>query len=220
MAKARSKRTMRNRKSRNRRGGMFGCLNCSPEKKAFKEARDTNEASVCQHISSIIKGDNGINNIQMLFNQLSDTVKTGDIWYSSKNDKEILTHCIAKMDIYDSIFKGLPNNSDLKGKLKIQKETLDEQLRQQELREIRLREQEEQQQQQRQERVVQDHDNHNGPKKKIENIGFRYPRPISNTALNPNSQNAGKSRRRHRRGRTLHKRRKSRKVRKTRCRRK
>jgi hypothetical protein len=32
-------------------------------------------------------------------------------------------------------------------------------------------------------------------------------------------QDAGKSRRRHRRGRTLHKRRKSRKVRKTRCRR-
>jgi hypothetical protein len=40
----------------------------------------------------------------------------------------------------------------------------------------------------------------------------------SSTRYEP--QNAGKSRRRHRRGRTLHKRRKSRKVRKTGCRRK
>jgi hypothetical protein len=80
MAKARSKRTMRNRKSRNRRGGLFGCFNCSPEKKAFKEARDKDEATVCQHISSILDKSDGIKNIQQLFNQLSDNSIIGHEW--------------------------------------------------------------------------------------------------------------------------------------------
>ena len=158
---------------------------------------------------------------QPLFNQLSDTVKTG-AWYSSKSDKEILADCIAKMDTYDIIFKSLPNNSDLKGKLKIQKDTLDEQLRvrvrEQELREKAQLEQLEQPQQ----RVARVYDAVSRPTTSSTSVGFRHPPPqFSNTALNPtNSQNAGKSRRRHRRGRTLHKRRKSRKVRKTGCRRK
>ncbi len=190
---------------------MFGlCLNCSPEKKAFKAAKKNGKQEVCEYISSIIKGENSINNIQTLFDELSNELVTTIPW-NGMSDKDILSDCIAKMDTDDSIFKGLPNNSDLKGKLKIQKQTLDERLREQELREKRLREQEEQQQQQRQQRAPQASDNRSVPQRNNDKIGFH-------TAIQ--QQDAGKSRRRHRRGRTLHKRRKSRKVRKTRCRRK
>jgi hypothetical protein len=184
---------MRNRKSRNRRGGgLFGlCLNCSPEKKAFKEARDTDETTVCKHISSILqKSSDGIKNIQPLFDQLSDTPIMSHGWTTGNNDRGILINCIANMVIKKEI-----TDTDIESFDKILKDAIN----------INIAKKNEKV------KLMRD-------RRPMEGPGFHTP-SIYYTQQNAQPQDAGKSRRRHRRGRTLHKRRKSRKVRKTRCRR-
>jgi hypothetical protein len=167
----------------------------SPEKKAFKEARDTDETTVCKHINSILQdSSDGINKIQLLFNQLSDTPIMSHGWTTGNNDRGILINCIANMainneiintqiDLFDKILKDAIN-SNIEKKRNKNKEV----------------------------QLMIDRGPMKGP-------GF-HTSSISYTPQSYTPQNAGKSRRRHRRGRTLHKRRKSRKVRKTRCRRK
>ena len=139
MAKARSKRTMRNRKSRNRRGGVFRFF-ISPEKKAFKELVETgNNDKLCDFVGQMINADKK----DIILSQLNE------------NDKKKFTSC--------------------------------------------------------EEEIKKDYEN--------DTMNPREENPLP-PRIRQQPQNGGKSRRRHRRGRTLHKRRKSRKVRKTRCRRK
>ena len=126
MAKARSKRTMRNRKSRNRRGGG------GVESKKFKEINALNDNDkLCDFVEQMIK----VGKKDIILSELDD------------GEKEKFNECEKE------------KNNDFEN------DTMNPRIRQQ-------------------------------------------------------PQGGGKSRRRHRRGRTLHKRRKSRKVRKTRCRRK
>jgi hypothetical protein len=179
---------MRNRKSRNRRGGGVRFF-ISPEKKAFKEARDTDEATVCKHINSILQhSSDGIINIQLLFDKLCDYPIMSHGWTTGNNDRGILINCIANMAIQNEITDAYIESFDeiLKNAIK---SNIEKKRKKNEKAQLMI-----------------DRGPMTGP-------GFH----TSSTYYTP--QDAGKSRRRHRRGRTLHKRRKSRKVRKTRCRR-
>ena len=190
MAKARSRRTLRNRKSRNRRGGGFRFF-ISDEKKAFKEARDTDEATVCKHINNILQDNSdGTARIQTLFDELSDTPIMSHGWTTGNNDRGILINCIANMFTKDKI-----TNTDIELFDKNLKDAINSNIQKKinKNKEVQLRIE----------------------RGQMKGPGFHTPKLY--TAAQP--QDAGKSRRRHRRGRTLHKRRKSRKVRKTRCRR-
>jgi len=220
MAKARSRRTLRNRKSRNRRGGVFRFF-ISDDKKAFKEAPDK-----CNYIVELV--NNSPDKLPNLYQELNE------------HDKNTLHACIVNGLVNNSIQEQnirdlLPTGNETK------KMIVSEAMQQ------RKKQQEERAQQekraQQQERAPQEHQEGRAPQASdnvfIHNIppggpgGFYKPKPIKPLPTNveafqeqfnakldaPSPQNAGKSRRRHRRGRTLHKIRKSRKVRKTRCRR-
>lgn len=223
MAKARSRRTMRNRKSRNRRGGLFGlCLNCSPEKKMFKELNEPgNVEKLCEYIVSLV--NNSPDKIPSLYNELND------------HDKDALHSCIVK---------GLMKQQITNDKLRdlslsyTNKTMLDE--AQQRLAELAPQAPQALpfgfgSPQQALPRESLQSDTVLGPQRQmVAPGGFFKPKSakplptnveafqnqVANNLGASSAQGGGKSRRRHRRGRTLHKRRKSRKVRKTRCRRK
>jgi len=200
---------------------MFGlCLNCSPEKKAFKEAPDK-----CNYIVELV--NNSPDKPPNLYQELNE------------HDKNTLHACIVNGLVNNSIQEQnirdlLPTGNETK------KMIVSEAMQQ------RKKQQEERAQQekraQQQERAPQEHQEGRAPQAS-DNVfrpnippggpgGFYNPIPTKPLPINVQDyqqqfankeplqqQNAGKSRRRHRRGHTLHKRRKSRKVRKTRCRR-
>ena len=176
MAKARRTRTLRSRKSRNRRGGLFGISDVEK----FKEK--------LERVASI--------------KQILDECREQK---NCKIDPDNLNPT-QKLNLKTNIVKILDNNadpsvSDLKNYIKGLSE-----------------------------------DDYNNLKDKLYQAekSFVYTNVAimcrndkilqqakdANTMADILAQGGGKSRRRHRRGRTLHKRRKSRKVRKTRCRRK
>jgi len=216
MAKARSRRTMRNRKSRNRRGGVFRFF-ISDDKKAFKDAQDK-----CNYIVELV--NKSPEKIPSLYNELNE------------HDKNTLRACIVTGLINDKIVE--KNIRDLSLTSNEKKEAIINEANQikanQQAQQKEQAPQEERApQEQQEERAPQASDNVFRP-----NIppggpgGFYKPKPTKPLPTNVEAfqeqlanqdplqpQNAGKSRRRHRRGHTLHKIRKSRKVRKTRCRR-
>ena len=221
MAKARSSRRMRNCKSRNKRvgGGMFGdgsCINCSTIKRKFKKYYYKESHLLCPYVNTLSSDE-----INALYRELNDKEQT---------ERKVFISCIARNYMHDNA--SIP--ADIESGIRIaikeqieyarpieaarQKAIIDHQ-NDTELHEIRTKYYK-QNPHLNQSPVIlstgsddpftpapekdEDEDNPLPPR-------IKHPHPTSS---------GGKSRRRHRRGRTLHKRRKSRKVRKTRCRRK
>jgi hypothetical protein len=235
MAKARSRRTLRNRKSRNRRGGVFRFF-ISDDKKAFKEARDNandfDKIALYRYIFNSLNSENGIEKIQKLFGDLSTTARDVSPWFGI-SDRQILVNCIAEMIIknfitddkvkdisfYSDINKAKKEIESKAQNLKLNIESMEKLTSESVKPTIGFKNPTEQLKQLK-EKIDKE--------QKAEETLRQELKPTQR--VNQNSEihdktpllisDGGKSRRRHRRGRTLHKRRKSRKVRKTRCRRK
>jgi hypothetical protein len=218
MGKTRSSGRMRKYKSRNRRGGLFGlCLNCSPEKKMFKKLK-TNIPQLCGHVNGLM-----LDKQNSLYDELH-----------KPEEKYNFIHCLVQShvntdkyseSIKDDIKKYENRQQLIQENIRQEKERiLDEQTKHREYLKSMPRKAEDP--------VVRTTGSTRG-------LGG-FHKPIKDTILPddvadyqyttqdmnfrtryiPYSEGAdsegGKSRRRHRRGRTLHKRRKSSKVRKTR----
>ena len=195
MAKARSRRTMRNRKSRNRRGGLFGF---SKEEKfkeevkkliKFNEMADTTATGKKQYMFDEPLYTSNFQNIYDLWTKIpkNDKKSVGEYFVKARDD--ILVDHSYRVEPYKRIIADLVEMETTLDSNPIMWTTV---LRPPSV----VRNEKEIKQKMIEEEQLSD---------------LSTPHPVDG---------GGKSRRRHRRGRTLHKRRKSRKVRKTRCRRK
>ena len=198
MGKARSRRTMMNRKSRNKIGGLFGrCWNCSPEKKKFKELLKEDREKARGYIVEFVNMTP--EKAPSLYQELNDHGKDTMRRYivDGVSNDEILKDNIRDLSIISDnsrvrILEEATHAKNVKLQEAVQKPEPSAPSAPLELHQ----------------RDPKPSDRVTRPENDTRRIGFRL------------SSSGGKSRRRHRHRRTLHKLRKSRKVRKTKCRRK
>ena len=191
MAKALSRRTMRNRMTRNRRGGMFGFYTPDKFKKEVKKLIKFNEMddkTETEYMFDEPTYTSNFGKIYDIWNKLSPDKKeeVASSFVKARND--IFGDHKYREDSYKRIIEDLKKtDEEVNSQSYISKNSL-------------------------RPPSVEKTEKENAIKISLGEIP---------TSGNPYSvSSGGKSRRRHRRRRTLHKRRKSRKVRKTRCRRK
>jgi len=202
MGKARSRRTMMNRKSRNKRGGLFGlCLNCSPEKKLFKEKKKIGGREGCKYIVELV--NETPDKAPFLFQELNEF------------DKDFMRECIVDGLVNDAIsenqirdLSSIYTNSTAGILLEVSQRREDAILNTS-VQHLPVQETPKSMPvYNKRDRVMR--------VDALPKSGFFIP----NKQTSKQTSSGGKSRRRHRHRRTLHKLRKSRKVRKTKCRRK
>ena len=223
MGKARSSRRMRNCKSRTKRGGGF-CLNCSDEKKLFKKLK-TNIPQLCGHVNGLT-----LDKQNSLYHELH-----------KPEEKRWFIHCLVQSQVNTD-----GHSENIKEDITKYNKENEEQNRKkrEEIENIRIEAEKYNKHLQSMPKRVEGHvlratGSTTGPggffkpKQQTSYLDNNphlslYGKPVTNNTsdgaapvIDPGvlTEGGGKSRRRHRRVRTLHKRRKSSKVRKTRYRR-
>ena len=190
MAKALSRRTMRNRMTRNRRGGMFGFYTPDKFKKEVKKLIKFNEMDDKTETEYMFDEPTYISNFGKIYHiwsklSLDEKEEVGSSFVKARND--IFGYHKYREDSYKTIIEDLKQTDK---KVNSESYTATNSLRPPSVEE------------------------------KEKKIAIKILLGEIPTGYGHSVSSGGKSRRRHRRRRTLHKRRKSRKVRKTRCRRK
>lgn len=213
MVKTRSSRRMRNCKSRTKRvgGGMFGdgsCFDCSIIKRKFKKYYYNKAHKLCPYVNSLSGAK-----INALYRELNDKDE-------QQTERRVLINCIAQNYMHDVASIPADIESTIRSAIdaEIQLARQKEAYRQNAL----IADQKAAEVAQIRKKYYELH-----PELKQQSVilstGSEDSTPVDDDDddvlpkfIIPREQMGGKSRRRHRRGRTLHKRRKSSKVRKTR----